>query len=769
MSLLKKTLTSEVAYVLMGAAFLVALYQYLFSGETAYLWLVAPALALQIVHLQLHGRFYPGLSAAARQTLTLVYLGVCLYALYHLWPGIHDIGTWRQIAHTDVTLYVGLALLLLAAEMLRQGGVLTLRNLTFILGAVLFVSLMHYFLTGAGGQRYLAVRLVPLAMIIQILYLYQNQYLYSRLPALINHTAVIVYIGICLYTTYYLTANFEDIAIWRQAAYTTHDFVVGVLIFLVVMELSRLIHPVLFWVNVVLVFYALWGHLSPIDFFWHPSVNLDRIITSSTVEFSTGVYGRYSQLSLTLIAAFLLLAAVASGFGAQRALVDVMRRLAGRSRHTIPQTAVLASVSVGMVSGSGSANTAVTGSFTIPLMKRYGVPGTFAGAVETAASMGGLIMPPLMAVAGFLMAEFLGVPYWDVVVRGFAVAFVYFVSLILAVYLLSVRLLPSTPIQVPTVPLYDWMRTTIFFSGIIFLILLMSTFGYGALRAALYTAGAILAMLLLTWLYFKYVLKDPKLQGETLLGNLRTVIETHAEMTAYLTLLMATLGIMIGLFTVTGFITRMGSLLLQLGDFHIVAMILMAWIFGWLVGTGLPPTATYIIVAVIIVPPLRQMGVDPWVAHFFAFLLAIWGELSPPTSLTAAVAAKIAEASFMKTMWEALKICLPITIMSFAIFVRSDMVVNPGWAQITDTLLVAAGTAGVTFATFGRFFVTRLNNWGMRIFMLALSLVVVFYPHDGVATVAAVIVVPLIILGVIRHRTLAAPPEVPSASAATGK
>ena len=651
--------------------------------------------------------------------------------------------------------------------MLSLKKMLTLRNLVFLASSILFVTLMHYFFTGAGGQRYLAVRMVPLALIIQILIIYQERYFYPRLPAAVNHGAVLLFVGISLYAIFYLATNYEDIAIWRQAAYNVHDLIVGTLVFLLVMELARQIHPTLFWVNVVLVFYALWGNLSPIDFFWHPSVDLERIITSSTVEFSTGIYGRYAQLALTLIAAFLLLAAAANGFGAQRAMVNVMRRLAGRSRHTVPQTAVLASVAVGMVSGSGAANTAVTGSFTIPLMKRYGIPGVFAAAVETAASMGGLIMPPLMAVAGFLMAEFLRVPYWDVVLRGFAVAFVYFVSLFLAVYLLSVRLLSPAPIKVEHVPGYAWTRTAIFFAGIIFLILLMSVFDYGALRAALYTATALLATLFLAWAYFRYVRKDPAVLEESLWGNLRKVIETYGEMTAYLTLLMAVLGIMIGLFTVTGFITRMGSLLLHLGDFHIIATILMAWLFGWMVGTGLPPTATYIILAVIIVPPMRQLGVDPWVAHFFAFLMSVWGELSPPTSLTAAVASKIAESSFMRTMWEALKICLPITIMSFAIFTRSDMVVNPGWGQITDTLLVAAGTSAITFAMFGRFFASALHNWLMRLVFLGLSLVVVFHPDEGLALVAAIIVVPLLVLGVYRHRHIAPPPEVAEAGTAT--
>ena len=190
-----------------------------------------------------------------------------------------------------------------------------------------------------------------------------------------------------------------------------------------------------------------------------PARRFYRVVTSSTVEFSTGIYGIYGQLALTLIAAFLLLAGVANGFDAQRAMINVVRLIAGRSRQLIPQTAVVGSSAIGMISGSGSANAAVVGTITIPLMMRYGVPGTFAAAVETSASMGGLIMPPMMGVGAFLMSEFLGVPYWDVVLRGFALAFVYYVSIGVAVYLLCVRLLPRDAIEKPQVPLYDKVKT----------------------------------------------------------------------------------------------------------------------------------------------------------------------------------------------------------------------------------------------------------------------------------------------------------------------
>ena len=647
----------------------------------------------------------------------------------------------------------------------RLKRTISLQNLIFAFSLVLFVWLVWYFYTGLGGPQELVSRLLPIALVLQILFTYRQGNLYKRLPDNANRVIIALYIGICCYAFYHFYFEYEQIAIWRQGSYTTQDFIVGLLMFLLVMELTRLAHPVLFWVNVVLVAYTLWGYLSPIDFFWHPGTTFYRVVTSSTVEMSNGIYGIYGQLALTLIAAFLMLAAAARGFGAQSAMINVMRLLAGRSRQMIPQTAVLGSLSVGMVSGSGSANAVVVGSITIPLMMRYGVPGPFAAAVETAASMGGLIMPPMMGVGAFLMSEFLGVPYWDVVIRGFALAFVYYVSLALAVYLLCVRLLPSDAVAAPKVLRYDQIRTAIFFLAVLFLVILMGWVGMGELLAALYTAMFMFALLLLVFLYFKHVRKDPEATKETLLGNIRLTIETHADMTSYLTLLLATLGIMIGLFTVTGFINRMGGMLLDLGAWNIIAMILMAYFFGWLVGAGLPPTATYIVGAVVIVGPLRELGVNPWVAHFFVFLLSVWGELSPPTSLTAAVSARIADASFMRTMWEALKICLPITLMTFGIFTRTDMVVNPGWPQIVDTFLVTVSTCAVAFAMFGRFLAKPGGDIGLRVALAVFGFVVMFHPDDKWSIAASLVVAPATIIGIWRHRLIAAP-KTPAASGA---
>jgi len=632
-----------------------------------------------------------------------------------------------------------------------------LKNLAFALSLVMFVWVIWYCYTGSGGAQELVSRLLPIALILQILFMYQKDFLYKWLPAIANHVLVAFYIGICVYAFVYFLYEYEDIAIYRQGSYTTQDFVVGLLMFLLVMELSRLAHATLFWVNFVLVLYTMFGHLSPLDFFWHPGTTFYRVVTSSTVEMSNGIYGIYGQIALTLIAAFLLLAAVANGFGAQSAMIRFMQRLAGRNRQMVPQAAVLGSLSIGMVSGSGSANAVVVGSITIPLMKRYGVPGYFAAATETAASMGGLIMPPMMGVGAFLMSEFLGVPYLDVVTRGFGLAFTYYISLSFAVYLICIRLLPRDPIEAPRVSAYEQIKTSIFFLAVLFLLAMMGGVGMGELLAALYTASFLFLLLLVNFLYFKYALKDPAVAEETFLGNVRLSIETHADMTSYLTLLLATLGIMIGLFTVTGFINRMGGMLLDLGSWSMIAMILMSFIFGWLVGMGLPPTATYIIGAVVIVGPLTKLGINPWVAHFFVFLLSVWGELSPPTSLTAAISAKIAEANFMHTMWEALRICLPITLMTFAIFSRSEMVVTPGWTQIGAVAVVTIGTCGTALAMFGRLTENKAGDLLLRSALMLVAFVALFYPDDNVSAAVAGLVLLLTIYGVSRHRKIAPP------------
>jgi len=349
----------------------------------------------------------------------------------------------------------------------RMGRYINIKNLIFIISLVFFVWLVWYFYTGAGGALELTVRLIPFALVLQVLLQSRQGYLYKRLPPWANHVLVTLYIGINVYAFVYFLFEYERLAIYSQGTFTEQDFIVGLLVFLLVMELTRLAHPILFWVNVVMIIYTLYGYVFPrwLDFFWHPGTTFYRVVTSSTIEFSTGIFGQYGQLALTLIAAFLLIAGVAAGFNAQNSMINTVRLLA-RSRRVIPQTAVVGSSAIGLISGSGSASSAVVGAISIPLMTRYGFPPVFAAAVQTSAAMGALITPPMMAAAAFIMAEFLGVPYWDVVLRGFGFAFIYYVGIGVAIYLLSVSLLPREAIEKPQVSLYQKVSTAIFFGSV---------------------------------------------------------------------------------------------------------------------------------------------------------------------------------------------------------------------------------------------------------------------------------------------------------------
>lgn len=632
--------------------------------------------------------------------------------------------------------------------------ILNARNLLVVTSLYFLVQLLIYFFTGAGGPMRLATRLVPVALILYILKAYKDNELYPRLGTVANRIIATIYVIAALIPLVYLEFEFQNLFMYRSGAYNDMDIFVGTVLFLLVMEISRKAHTVLFAVNLILIVYTLYGAYVPIDFFWHPGASLTRVITSSTVELATGIYGKYAQMGLTLIAAFLLLAAVGDGFGTQRSLLNVVTSLAARRKHTVPQTAVISSLVVGMVSGSGAANTAVTGSVTIPLMKQYGIPAAFAGAVETAASMGGLIMPPLMAAAAFVMADFLGVTYWDVVLRGFSVGFIYYAVVAFAVYLIALRNIEPGFVTPPPVPNYDKLKTGVFLGCIVLLVIFLGVLDFSAMRAALYAAAALLVMMILIHLYYKYQVRHPDFAENRLMTHLAKALETYADLTAYIVILMMVLGIMIGLFTITGFILRMGQLMLQLGEWHVAAIIVMAWIFGWLAGTGLPPTATYIIVAVIIVPPMTRFGINPWVAHFFAFLISVWGELTPPTSLTAAVAASISGASFVRTAFEALKICAPLFVMSFAIFVRQDMLTSPGWPQLWESLLVGVACLGLTFATFGQFARERWLDVVGRGALLVLALAAMFFPQQGVAAVASFLCLVLLIKGLLTFRVI---------------
>jgi len=180
----------------------------------------------------------------------------------------------------------------------------------------------------------------------------------------------------------------------------------------------------------------------------------------------------------------------------------------------------------------------------------------------------------------------------------------------------------------------------------------------------------------------------------------------------------------------------------------------MAFIFGAILGLGLPPAPTYILVAIVIAPPFIKLGVNPWVVHFYAFFLAVFGELTPPTSVTAAITSKIANASFYTTLFRALQICVSLFTLMAAVFVHPELVIKPGLDQLGAALLVAISTIGITFSLQARFADARATDVAIRIVLAAFALVALFDRVYSVATLACVPVVLAIAYWLVWRRKL---------------
>jgi len=563
----------------------------------------------------------------------------------------------------------------------------------------------------------------------------RNNELYPRLGAAANYIIGGVYIALCIVSLFYIGIEFEEIGTVRAGVWNTTDLVVGGLMVVLVMEYTRKRHFPLFILNVFLILYGVYGWIVP-GLFHHPGVDWGRILSSMSVEMATGVFSRLPQLALTLIGSFLLVLSVLRAFGCVASIINTASRLANKSAHALPQAAVLGSMAVGTVTGSGAANAITIGSATIPAMIASGIPKVNAAAIETAASLGGQLMPPVMGIAAFLMAEFLGKSYFDVVARGYAPALIYYAGVSVGVYLISVRYQTGI-VGIPLVQtgILDKINLLTYTGVIAGLIYLMGVAQVAPMLAALrvfVATGIVVAVIFILTTLRSRLSRDLR----SLAAPFLRFIDHFATMTFDLTLLLASLSIMTGVVVITGITTKVGFLLMEAAGFHLVAMILVAFFFGAIVGTGLPPAPTYILTALVIAPAMIKVGINPWVIHFFAFFVAVWGELTPPTSVVAAVTAKIADAPFMGTLFRGIQLCSVLFLLMGGVFARPELVLEPGMAQLGAMGLLIAGTVGMQFSIQAKYSDKRGRDVIARIALAGFSLIVVLHPSTRLAIMA---------------------------------
>jgi TRAP transporter 4TM/12TM fusion protein len=622
---------------------------------------------------------------------------------------------------------------------------------------VYLIFSLHYFTTGLGGTMLLAVTLVPIAYVLWVLnFFVAGELPYPRLGLKLNIAMAGFYIAMCIFSLIYMRVEFDALIYDRAGFFNTPDKIVGFMVLALVVEYTRREHGLLFYLILVLMFYSVYGSIFP-GILGHPGVSWTRVITSSSVEISLGLFGTYSQTGVGVIAAFFMFLGIAQGFGVQESIIKTFTGIFAKRRSLIPQTAVVTSMAIATCSGSGAANAAITGQYTIPLMKRAGFPALHAGAVEASSSLGGLLMPPVMAIAGFIMADFLGVTYFEVIARGYAPALIFFCIISLSVYLFTARFLgkrgsgPDSASLASVIERFskvDVVNTVIFFVFIGVLIYLMGVLWYDASRAALDIGiGLFITASLMRIYLFPGTISD-KIKEWT--RCFRHAIEAFAGVTAPLILLLAMLGVMVNLFVVSGWMIKLMGLLATVGEFHVVALIGVGFAIGVFLGLGIPPSACYILSAVIVIPPMTRIGINPWVAHFFLFFIAVISEYSPPTSLVAAVASRISGASFMKTMMVTLQISLPFFFLTFAIFNWDILLLEPGLKQLAALGVLMVGCSTAAAAIHGRLFERKVHDLLARFFIVLVALFILFYPK-GILSALALIPALIFIVLVIRR------------------
>ena len=489
--------------------------------------------------------------------------------------------------------------------------------------------------------------------------------------------------------TMYLVVNYKEL-VTRAGMNTPTDIAIGVIGVLLVFEATR---RTVGWpmLTVALVFlaYAFLGPYMP-GILAHRGVSFDELV--SHLYFTTeGIFGVPMGVSSTFIFLFILFGAYLDATSLGKFFIDFANALAGWAVGGPAKVAVLSSGLMGTVSGSSVANVAGTGSFTIPMMKKLGYRPSFAGAVEAAASTGGQLMPPVMGAAAFLMAEFVGVPYIEVVKAAVIPALLYYTGIWLSVHYEAKKYgLKGTPRE--ELPKFGpLLREKGHLALPLIVIVYLLVTGYTPMRAALYAIGLTIVCACLrknTRITFKQFVEGLIVGAQSVLGVL---------------IACASAGIIIGVVTKTGVGLKLATALLDLAGGKMLPAMFFTMITSLILGMGVPTTANYVITSTIAAPALVQMHVPVLAAHMFAFYFGIVADVTPPVALAAYAGAGIAGANPMKTGVTAAKLAIAAFVVPYIFVLAPQLLMINATAPTILMAMVTAiiGMWGLSLAMIG--------------------------------------------------------------------
>lgn len=495
----------------------------------------------------------------------------------------------------------------------------------------------------------------------------------------------------------YIVVFYHDLVL-RAGMNNETDYIVALIGTLLVIEgARRVVGWPMITIAILFVLYALFGRMLP-GIVAHRGLGLHELV--NYLYYTTeGIFGTPMGVSSTFIYLFILFGAYLETTGLGKFFIDISNAIAGWASGGPAKVAVISSALEGTVSGSSVANVVGSGSFTIPMMKKLGYGKDFAGAVEAAASTGGQLMPPVMGAAAFLMAEFVGVPYMEVVKAGVIPAILYFTGIWLGVHF-EAKKLGLKGMSRDEMPSYKsiFIERGHLVIPLIAIIYFLSS-GYTPMRAALVgIALAIISACLRksTRITFKDFVNGMINGSKGILGVL---------------IACATAGIIIGVVTKTGVGLKMATALLDLAGGHLMPAMVFTMITSLILGMGVPTTANYVITSTIAAPALVQMDVPVLAAHMFVFYFGIVADITPPVALAAYAGAGISGGDPLRTGINASKLAIAAFIIPYIFVLSPEMLMidaTPFGILFSCTTAIL-GMVGVA-AAMGGYFTRRLNK-----------------------------------------------------------
>ena len=518
-------------------------------------------------------------------------------------------------------------------------------------------------------------QIVSLAMMIIVFFYGAIRSAKSKLSKLLMMVSLAIGVGACSY----LHINYEslqEIVGFPEKV----DMVVGVMLIAVVLFGTWLAWgPVFPTLALVLIAYFFFGHHLPHPLY-HSRIPLDLGISYLDVGFS-GIFGPLLSVIASFGIILLVFGTLLEVAGANRFFMEV-GKLAGRRLASGPgQTAVVGSSLMGMVTGAAVGNVMITGAFTIPMMKKVGYRPETAAAIEASASCGSQLMPPVMGIAAFLMAGFLGKDFSEVMIAGIVPSALFYFSIALGVQIIALK--DNIKKEWVAVDRKTMISLSPLFIIPVSLFLVMLIYGFSTGMTA-FTVNCLLLVMM-----FSRRATRPSL------GFLFQRLSVGLTIGAKITLAIATVGIVAQVIVTTGLAQKLGALVGMISFGIPLVTLFFTMLLSIVLGMGLPASGAYALVAILIAPGLIQMGMEDIRAHFFAFYFSIISAVTPPVALGSLAASSLAQSNYMRTSWEALKLSLPNFIIPFLIVYNPVFLLRPGSGITMGTMSILSAMAAL--------------------------------------------------------------------------